>query len=218
MKHCKRLAFALLILAFILPVLGYVLADTGPRRFPERGTLPKVQDVIEEARKLRGTPYDLLMGKHGNIGARLGAIVCSDVPNLAYGRAGYSMERMLAEEFSRNPAAFDTRNGNTPKNPFFHRRARNLFAYFQSTNGWFPPDTRPLPGDLVFYRKHPSGRITHVALVTKRTETGYRILESAPRLIVAMEVDGRSPIRAGCIPAGFGRMYPAPGETAPPDA
>ncbi|WP_284380334.1 CHAP domain-containing protein [Litoribrevibacter albus] len=163
--------------------------------------------MIENSRSLSGTPYDPFMGMYDNIGGRFGFIVCSDVPNIAYGKAGYSFKILLEKSFNQSPDFYDSSNGNNPSNPFFHRRARNLFSYFQSIDSLKSVSYSPQTGDLVFYRKSQNGYIAHVALVTEVFDGGYRVMESAPKTLFAQEVDMESPIERGWILAGFGKVY-----------
>jgi len=203
----KKFTTFTLLLLLIFPLIIYTLTYKGEKRFTDAGGLPDINTVIANARSLSLTPYDPLMGQHGNIGGKLGFIVCSDIPDIAYGNAGYSFEVLMRNSFRKNPAYFDSANGNNPDNPFFHRRARNLYAYFASIQSLKPASYTPQAGDLVFYRKTPSGYIAHVALVTAVSEEGYKIMESAPRTVLAQEVDMLSPISRGWILAGFGKVY-----------
>jgi uncharacterized protein YijF (DUF1287 family) len=185
-------------------LLGY----RGERSFTDASAaLPDVGRVIAGARRLAGTPYDPFMGEHENIGAKAGFIVCSDVPNIAYGLAGFSLQKMLERDFSLHPQAYNSAYGNQPGNPYFHRRARNLYAYFQANGRLLPPGANPAAGDLVFYRGSSDGYISHVSLVTAVDGAGYRVMESAPETVLAQEVPGASPIARGRLLAGFGRMY-----------
>jgi len=147
------------------------------------------------------------MGKYNNLGAKFGFIVCSDIPNLAYGLTGYSLRNALASDFKRNPSAYNSANGNTPSNPYFHRRARNLYAYFSSIARLEPIDYRPSMGDLAFYRNTKNGWVNHVALVSSTNQKGYSIIESAPKTVLTQEVDAESPIGRGWILSGFGSLY-----------
>lgn len=197
------ITFILLSLAVLS--LGYF----GERTFTHQNPLPPADAIIARAKTLKGTPYDPLMGMYGNIGASLGFIVCSDVPNIAFGQEGYSWQEVLAEDFKQHPAAYNSGNGNNPDNPFFHRRARNLYSYFKANKRLKPVDSLPSAGDLVFYRKSEKGYIAHVALVTEVVGHEYNIMESAPKTLLAQEVDGNSPMGRGWIVAGFGRVYPS---------
>lgn len=201
-----------LILAVIMVCSGTVWAIGyhGERDFDTQGSvLPPIQSVVANARSLTGTPYDPLMGQHENIGATWGFIVCSDVPNIAYGLSGFSLKRMLEEDFQRHSDGYDTAQGNKPGNPYFHRRARNLYAYFKANGRLYGPSATPQVGDLAFYRRSTAGPISHVALVIAVHDTGYSLMESAPKTVLAQEVADSSPKARGWILAGFGRMYAA---------
>lgn len=190
------------------PVIAvFSLGYFGERSFDSGNNLPTVNSVVESARSLRGSPYDPLMGMYENIGAKLGFLVCSDVPNIAYGLAGYSWKTVLEDDFRIHTSAYDTSNGNTPNNPYFHRRARNLYNYFKANNRLKIKNYTPSIGDLVFYRKNSKGYIAHVTLVTEVGPDNYSVMESAPRTILAQEVDGKSPLERGWIFAGFGSVY-----------
>lgn len=202
-KLLTVVAITLAIPLFSLPLLGYF----GERVFSRSGELPDVAKVIKNARSLIGAPYDPFMGKYNNIGAKLGFMVCTDVPNIAFGLSGYSLKKQLAEHFKINPNAYHTANGNNPSNPYFHRRARNLYAYFNSVGRLAPTGYQPSVGDPVFYRRSSKGWINHVALVTSVSDESYQVVESAPKTVFVQEVDGRSPLKRGWILAGFGRLY-----------
>lgn len=193
----------LLILSLILHCLGYY----GPKSFTACCSFPPVEFVIQNAKKLKGTPYDPLMGRYNDIGGRLGFIVCSDIPIIAYGLSGLSWKEMLERDFAKHATYYDTRNGNTPRNTYFHRRARNLYSYFVANQRLVAGTDVPNRGDLAFYRKGNHGRISHVALVTEVSKTGYRVMESAPKTVFAREVDQDSPRKRGWILVGFGRVY-----------
>ena len=203
MSRFKIVASVFLAIGFAVPGMIYGLGYHGPRQFKELGPKPPVAEVILHAQSLKGVPYDPLMGEHDDLGGRLGFMVCSDVPNIAYGLAGYSLAALLAQDFKRQPWAYDSRHGNKPGNPYFHRRARNLFAYFKA-NQLMPQE--PKAGDLAFYSKTPNGMIAHVALITKVTDQGYQLMESAPKTLVAQEVTDQSPLNRGWIFRGFGRL------------
>jgi len=194
------------ILSFIF-IASYLLGYHGPRNFKSANKLPDAKTVVENARLLKGTPYDPLMGEYNNIGAKWGFIVCSDVVNIAYGLSGYSWKQVLKTDFARHADAYDSRDGNIPANPYFHRRARNLFSYFKANQRLESLSYTPRPGDVVFYRKSPAGSITHVTVVTEVDGKHYRLMESAPRTLFAQEVSQQSPLDRGWLFAGFGRVY-----------
>jgi len=213
----KRLLYLSIILLLVAPaliiLLGYFyLGYHGPRDFVSRTQQADIKAVVNNARQLKGVPYDPFMGGYGNVGAKWGAIVCSDVINIAYGLAGFSWRQALAQDLRQHPSFYDTRQGNTPANPYFHRRARNLYAYFVANRRLQGKTYAPKPGDLVFYRKSPNGAIAHVSLVTEAGATQasvqeIRLMESAPRTVLAQEVSFESPLRRGWIFAGYGSMH-----------
>lgn len=205
----KKLITVAIALIFILPLTWAVVSYKGPKRFSGHNTkLPQLDQVLDNARSLIGTLYDPFMGQHNNIGGRLGFIVCSDVPNIAYGLSGLSLETILRNDFKIHPAFYNSSNGNTPGNPYFHRRARNLFSYFKANNRLYDAKSKPKVGDLAFYKKATDQIITHVALVSSVNLNGYTVIESAPKTLVASENDSDSPISRGWVFMGFGRMYP----------
>lgn len=204
MKH-PLLTFVLFLT--ITSISIYLLGYRGERHFDTGDTLPSPERLVASAKKLRGTPYDPLMGMYSNVGAKLGFIVCSDVPNIAYGLAGFSWKKALSRDFLRTPSAYQSSNGNNPGNPYFHRRARNLYAWFRSQGKLMPNSYKPSIGDLVFYRKQEKGYISHVALVMKVDSDGYTLMESAPKTLIAQEVSGDSPIERGWILSGYGKVY-----------
>jgi uncharacterized protein YijF (DUF1287 family) len=167
-----------------------------------------MEKVVKAARRLRGTFYDPFQGKHGNIGRRIGFIVCSDVPVIAYGNAGYSLQKMLREDFRIHPEHYDARNSNVPSNPFFHRRARNIFAYCRGNDRLLPPSAAPRLGDVAFYKRHRQGFVSHIALVSSVDDDGsYLLVEAAP--LITREVAPKSIKDRGWIHLGFGRIVRA---------
>lgn len=206
----KRIALAV-IAATMMGVVIYGLGYHGERNFsscPDQ--LPPIADVVHHARSLKRAPYDPAMGKYGDIGSKLGFIVCSDVPNIAYGLSGYSLKSMLENDYRHHPSAYEASTGNRPGNPFFHRRARNLYAYFKNKGLVASASTIPKPGDLAFYRHTPKGYISHVALVTEINGDQYKVMESAPETVFAGEIKGAAVMERGWVLVGFGRMYSQP--------
>ncbi|MFZ1684582.1 MAG: DUF1287 domain-containing protein [Candidatus Zixiibacteriota bacterium] len=200
-----------LILAISLWVIGY----HGERQFDfANKSLPSQQVLVQNARALNWAPYDPLMGSMNDIGSKLGFMVCADVPNIAYGLSGYSIRRMMEEDFKVHPESYDTSNGNKPGNPYFHRRARNMMSYFQANDRLKAPTELPEIGDFALYARRPGGPILHVALVIESSADHYRLFESAPSGPFACEVDGASPMAHGWSLEGFGRMYGHPNPPA----
>jgi len=204
----KRIAIISSVVLVTIGIAIYSFGYFGKRDFTSLpDELPQIEDVVKNARLLKYVPYDPLMGKQGNIGSKLGFIVCSDVPNIAYGLSGYSLKSMLDKDFRNNSSVYNTTKGNVTDNPFFHRRARNLYEYFKHNGSLFPASETPVPGDLAFYHWTPTGYISHVALVTEVKGNNYMVMESAPETLWAKELSGASVIKRGWILAGFGRMY-----------
>ncbi len=202
--------FTIAVFLTIIIALGasiFFLGFNDQRDFDQLKELPKSSLVVKNARALTGTPYDPLMGMYNNIGADLGFMVCSDLPNIAFGQAGYSFKTLLKKSYEKNPEAYNSSNGNNPKNPYFHRRARNLSAYFNSIDSLMPTTYKPAVGDLVFYKKSENGYVAHVAVVTEISENSYKVMESAPKTVLAQEVGMQSPIDRGWILTGFGKLY-----------
>jgi uncharacterized protein YijF (DUF1287 family) len=203
----KRIIAILLITVCVTSLAIYLVGYHGPREFSRSDNLPQVENVIKNARKLLGAPYDPLMGMYGNIGAKVGFIVCSDIPNIAFGLSDYSWKEALEKDYKENSKFYNSSEGNVPGNPYFHRRARNLHSYFDANNRLKLGSYKPNIGDMVFYRKSKNGYVAHVALVSEITTNGYKIIESAPKTFFAQEVDQDSPIERGWIFSGFGSVY-----------
>ncbi|WP_027724838.1 thrombospondin type 3 repeat-containing protein [Tuberibacillus calidus] len=141
--------------------------------------VPNAQDIVQAANRLVGVLYDPLKGGYGNIGGKMGFIVCIDVPRIAYAKAGIRLADLLTADFKRHPKHYNTENGgNTPETPYFFRRVRNVYDYAQG-NGFLVKDSlQPRVGDIVFYGRY------HATLVTKVYQNGYYDeIEADPKLI-----------------------------------
>jgi uncharacterized protein YijF (DUF1287 family) len=205
----KIIALVLAPLLLAASIFIYLAGYHEPRDFSDAKTdLPRSEVVVANARSLAGTPYDPFMGKYGDIGAKAGFIVCSDVPNIAYGLSGFSIKRMLEDDCRKNPSAYaNNAEGNKPGGVYFHRRARNLYAYFKNSDRLFSSVSAPRVGDMAFYKRKSNGYVSHVALVTEVNEGSYTVMESAPETLIAQEKSGASLQERGYILLGFGRMY-----------
>ncbi|MBI3549767.1 MAG: DUF1287 domain-containing protein [Elusimicrobia bacterium] len=161
--------------------------------------------IVAEARKLVGVWYDPLQGYLNNIGGRAGFIVCMDVPTIAYRNAGASIRRLLEADYRAHPGHYGKRDGN-PGDPYFDRRARNLYSYCKH-NGCLDEDGPPEPGDVVFMSRSRSGWISHIALVSSVETSGtYRVIEaSRDDWYATREEDGERMFARGWIFRGFGR-------------
>lgn len=161
--------------------------------------------VVAEARKLIGVMYDPVQGMYGNYGGRMGLIVCMDVPRLAYRNAGASLRRLLEDDWRAHPGRYHKRDGG-PGDPYFDRRARNLYTYCRR-NGCLDMIGPPKPGDVVFMSSTPNAWISHIALVTDvEADGGYKVVESSrDDLYLTREHDAARMFGRGWVFRGFGR-------------
>lgn len=183
----------------------------GPRDEPAAWTARVERaKIVEEARGLRGILYDPLQGLFGDWGGRLGLIVCMDVPVIAYRNAGASLRRLLEEAHAAHPEYFDSRDGR-PGDPFFHRRARNLYAYCRGA-GRLRLAGSPKPGDVIFFSRGKNGWISHIALVSSVDHNGRCQVVEASRdyLYVTREVPLEDVMRRGWVNRGYGDVLTAP--------
>jgi len=137
------------------------------------------KDIVAGADKLVGVLYDPLKGGYGNIGGKMGFIVCIDVPRMAYANAGIYFQDLLTEDYKAHPEHYDDQNGlNTPDTPYFFRRVRNVFD-FAAGNGYLIHNSKtPEAGDIVFYGRY------HATMVTRVYQDGtYDEVEADPKLI-----------------------------------
>jgi uncharacterized protein YijF (DUF1287 family) len=205
-----RNAALALLLVLAAAVTGGVLlvrkhAYSGPRTEPESwNAAVGRQRIVDEARKLSGILYDPLQGYFGDFGGKAGLIVCMDVPVIAYRNAGASLRRLLEADYRAHPEHFNPRDGK-PGNPFFHRRARNLYNYCQAT-GRLKLDGRPLPADVVFFSHGPKGAITHIALISTVAADGRIDVVEASRdyWYLTRETSLKDVTRRGWVFRGFG--------------
>ena len=173
------------------------------------GTMPEkeinISKVIEEARNLKGMLYDPLQGQFGNIGGKLGFIVCIDVPLIAYQNAGYSIRQAMETDFFKHPEHYNIKNGNTPGNPYFSRRARNLYDYCKGNNKFISLDKNPQIGDVVFYRSKQDVSVSHIALISiVKSNNSYWVIEAYP--VFTAELSNSKVEKRGWIPVAFGRI------------
>lgn len=141
------------------------------------------QDLISGAKRLVGVLYDPLKGGHGNIGGRMGFIVCIDVPRIAYADAGISLDQLLKDDYAQHPIHYETQGGtNTPATPYFYRRVRNVYDYARTNGMLVPQAAKPKVGDIVFYSRY------HATLVVGTHKDGtYDEVEAKPNQIFVRE-------------------------------
>lgn len=139
--------------------------------------------IVAAAKQLVGTLYDPLKGEYGNIGGKLGFIVCIDVPRLAYNQAGISFKQLLTNDFNNHPEHYQTEHGlNTPKTPFFFRRVRNVYDYAKGNQKLIKNAETPKVADIVFYGRY------HATLVTAVYADGtYDEIEADPNYIFVVD-------------------------------
>lgn len=204
MKKLITFCCAIAILAFFFFKVTYHGNKTIPTPKPENQV--DVAKVVSEARKLTGKMYDPLQGGVGNILGKMGFIVCIDVPVLSYQNAGYSIKRTLIADFKKHPSYYDTREDNNPGNPFFHRRAKNLYLYCKVNGRLIDVKQGPEVGDVVFYKSGTERYPSHVALVSKVDPEGYWVIESTAVTILSKELDHKDIEARGYTTMGFGRI------------
>ena len=184
-----------IILIFLLIIVFVVLSGTyillfhtykgnppGSLNYPQKDKVD-VNDVISDARKLKGVFYDQLQGSFNNIGGKLGFLVCCDVPNIAYAQAGLSFEKLLKDDFSTHPEHYNIRNGNnTPSTVFFYRTVENFYSYCIYNNKLIINCENPKVGDLIFYGQ------SHVSLLSEVHADGtINEIETNRRTIFVVE-------------------------------
>ena len=161
--------------------------------------------IVAEARKLIGLWYDPAQGYLNNAGGKLGMIVCMDVPRLAYRNAGASIKRLLEADFRSHPEHYGEKVGR-PGDPYFDRRARNLFSFCKH-NGFLDLNGPPEPGDVVFMSRSPTRWVTHIALVSDVDPSGrYRVVEaSRDEWYLTREEAAEKMLARGWIFRGYGK-------------
>jgi uncharacterized protein YijF (DUF1287 family) len=141
--------------------------------------VPNKKEITAKAEKLVGTLYDPLKGGYGNIGGKMGFIVCIDVPRIAYANAGIYFQSLLTEDFKNHPEHYDTQNGmNTPGTPYFFRRVRNVYDYAKGNGLLIQHSPTPKVDDIVFY-----GRYHATMVVNVYPDGTYDEVEAHPKLI-----------------------------------
>ncbi len=158
------------------------------------------QKAVDYARSMVGTPYDPLMGRHGDPFGRIGFVVCIDVPIRSYLNAGVSLPALLKQSAREHPELFKIGPNNSPSNRFFYRRVRNYFPLFQRHPALTVSDS-PQVGDWAFY-----GR-THIALVVEAMgDSRFSVVEASPMKRRVSVSDGQYMERTWGPPSFFGRI------------
>jgi uncharacterized protein YijF (DUF1287 family) len=205
----KRIFLIFLTVIILFPALLVIFGQHhlyhGPTIEPSKlNTYVDSKTIVKEGRKLIGLWYDPLQGYLNNIGGKLGFIVCMDVPVIAYRNSGISILKLLEADFKQHPEHYGPTDGK-PGNPYFGRRARNLYSYCKY-NGCLIMDGLPEVGDVVFMSRSPKGKISHIALVSDVDTKGYKVIEaSRDEWYVTREENSDLMFKRGYIFRGFGR-------------
>src|SRR5438105_13132291 len=85
-----------------------------------------------------------------------------DVPVIAYRNAGASIKRLLEVDYAAHRERYGTRSG-SPGDPFFHRRARNLYTYCKG-NGRLDLEGPPRPCDVVVMSWQSVGGVSTIVV------------------------------------------------------
>jgi hypothetical protein len=137
-------------------------------------------DVVKMARKQRGVIYDFSRGKYDNKFSKFGFIVCADLIDIAFSKAGYPLEYEMKNDYRIN---FD-KYQDSPTTGYFFRRTRNIHQFCEDKNFLIRRCKKPEVGDIVFYGQY------HVALVTRILDKGrYCQIEALPNQIIVMETE-----------------------------
>ena len=141
------------------------------------------EQVVDNAKKLKGVLYDFSQGNFNNIGGKAGFIVCVDVVDISYSRAGFPIEEYLKQDYAKNKESYISKGlHNTPATSFFFRRVQNYYTYCENNGLLIKQCMQPQQGDLVFYGKN------HVTLVSKSNNDGtYNEIESIGSGIIVQE-------------------------------
>ncbi|MFP4465544.1 MAG: DUF1287 domain-containing protein [Candidatus Goldiibacteriota bacterium] len=158
----------------------FYLIEEQEREAPPPELKADAKTVVSNARSLIGRPYDQLMGRKNNLGKKFGGIVCIDVVNMAYKKAGICFEKELRSVYWDTPRYFSNRSWNNPWDRNFARRVRNFRAYCRAKGFIFYDEKKLRPADIVIFGTG------HIALVDTVDEDGFTVIESAGKRIVTL--------------------------------
>jgi uncharacterized protein YijF (DUF1287 family) len=142
--------------------------------------IPDQLDVLYGARKLAANRaaytegYVRISYPGGDVPRNTG--VCSDTIVRALRNAGYDLQRLVAEDIRRAPAAYPQVRRSDPN--IDHRRVKNLLRWFQRHAVAVAPAEPLRPGEIVFLDTFP-GRPgpEHVGIVSdRRAPSGQRLV------------------------------------------
>jgi hypothetical protein len=119
------------------------------------------------------------------------------------------IRQLLEADYAAHPESYGPDDGK-PGDPFFHRRARNLYTYARN-NGRLRLEGTPRIGDVVFLSRRPQGWITHLALVCRVDYAGRYVAVEVPidHAHVSQEITGEELVRRGWTVRGFGDLLGA---------
>ncbi|HPD18474.1 MAG TPA: thrombospondin type 3 repeat-containing protein [Candidatus Goldiibacteriota bacterium] len=132
-----------------------------------------IQDALNNARCLIGRPYEQLGGEFRDVGFKFGGIVCIDLINLAYEKAGIYFEKELRDYYYKKKEIFKNRRWNNPDDRCFARRVINFEAYCRDRGFMLKNDEKLRPGDLISFM----GR--HIVMVEKVMDNDFIVIESS---------------------------------------
>lgn len=132
-----------------------------------------IEDVLNNAKKYIGRPYEQLGGKFNNVGFKFGGIVCIDLINFAYEKAGIYFEKELRDYYNKKKEIFKNRSWNNPQDRYFARRVKNFEVYCKDRKFILKNDKNLQPGDLISFQ----GK--HIAMIEKVFKDDFVAIEAA---------------------------------------
>lgn len=146
--------------------------------------IPNTEDALYNAKRLIGRPYEQLSGEFRDVGFKFGGIVCIDLINLAYEKAGIYFEKELKDYYYKKKEIFKNKSWNNPSDRCFARRVENFEAYCKDRGFILKDDKNLKPGDLVSFK----GR--HIAMIEKVLDNGdFIAIEAAGKRYFTMRTD-----------------------------
>jgi uncharacterized protein YijF (DUF1287 family) len=155
--------------------------DPGAPRSPDSDGdgIPDRLDVLLGARKLVENHATYTEGYYkigypgGDVPRAIG--VCTDTIVRAFRNAGFDLQKLVAEDVRRTPAAYPWVK--RPDTNIDHRRVRNLALWFGRHVRRLPAQAPPRPGDVVFFDTFPSrSGPDHVGIVSDRMGPSGQLL------------------------------------------
>lgn len=140
------------------------------------------EDVLAAAEQLIGKPYDQL----GGIDTRLwdfGAIVCMDLINLSYEKAGIYFDREIKELYKRKRLWFEDPSWNNPFDVNFSRRVRNFKVLCEYKNLFIDEKEGLQRGDIIMFGQW------HIAIIEKVEGDSFTVIETSSKKFVTMRAE-----------------------------